>query len=46
MAEEFRLLRAELSETGDGVAGVVSVAAFGAVPGVLEDRLTRGPIAE
>ena len=45
-AQKFGFLRAKLSETRDGVARVVGVAALGAVPGVLEDGLAGGAIAE
>src|SRR5260370_5754362 len=45
-AEEFGFLCAELGEMGDGVASVVGVGALGAVPGTVEDGLTRRAIAE
>ncbi len=46
VAEKFGALGSELGEAGDGVAGVVGVVVFGAIPGVLKDGLARGTVGE
>ena len=45
-AKQFGFLGAKLSQTGDGFARIVRPAAFGAIPGVLEERLASGAMAE
>lgn len=44
--EQFAFLGAKLSDPGDGVASVIGVAAFGAVPGVREQGLASVPILQ
>ena len=46
IAEQLGFLCAQLSQAGDGVAGVVGSAALGAIPGILKERLPRRALGE
>ena len=45
-AQQLGLLRAQLGQPGNDVAGIVRSAAFGAIPGILEQRLPRRAMAQ